>query len=431
MYPIRLNNCALVIFTGIFLCSFTANAMDIRLEPTVGVSTEYTDNSKLTENGELRELITTTYVGVNLDAGSGPFQLNANSTLKYLDYMQSTFTNRRYLNLNATAKWDMWKNRLDWKLQDFVTQQSMDSLSPDTPDNTQHVNVLTFGPNIYFPISGRQKVTLRPEYRKFNYHNDHTYNNQQNSLTADWNYQIYRTINIGFTGGTNEVDYSDPTISDNESSNIHFTISGQRLRFNYSGKLGSTYIENETGSEIHGITGDMIWVYNISDHSNLRTYIATDLTDTSNNLLNASINPENGDISNDQITTEILRNSIIRLAYQNNDPRLNTSIWLELRRQNYTVAMLDRDVQAAGIAFNYPITAMLSTGINTRYSRTELADTDRKDNLFNISGNINYRFSRRLLGSAELKYNKKYSTLDTAEFNEFRVLFSLAYKYGG
>lgn len=426
MYRIRPNHCALAFFAGIIFISHTARAVEIK--PSASLALQYTDNARKTSDNEASDVLMITSIGAGIDAGSGPFQLKADTSLKHTNYIHDSFGDQQYFNLKASAGWEMLKERLDWKLQNFFTQQSIDSLNPNTPDNIQDSNVFTFGPNIYYRISGLQSLTISPQYRKFSYEIQNT-DNQQNALDARWNYQLFRTVSIGVRGGTNKVDYDDPQNIDNTFTNIHLTLSAKRADYSYSADLGTTRVQPDDGNNVHGVTGNLRWLFNITGASSLRAYLASDLTDASNNLLNSSINPDDGDFSNEQISPEIMRNSVFRLAYQMGDAPLSSSLWLELREQDYELALLDREVQATGIEFNYPLTATLAAGINAGYSRTELTDTLRKDNQRSLGGIINVRFSRLLLGTVNLKYHDTNSSLDVMNYSEMTVYVGLVYGY--
>lgn len=429
VYCLRLNDCAWAILTGMFFCSFPASVMGLNIAPNASIGVKYTDNVTRVPDAEIDEVIVSTSLGAAINAGSGSFQLNAITSLRNERYTKGTFSDQQYFNLSATAGWEMLKDRVDWKMQDFFSQQSINSLDPDTPDNTQNTNVFTLGSNIYFPISGRQLVTVQPEYRKFTYEVQGI-DNQQNSLNVNWNYQIFRTMSVGLRGNVNKVDYTEPAVADNVFRTISLAVSGRRARSDYSIDLGVTRVDRENGPSERGLTGTMTWLFNLTGYSNVRTSISSNLTNTNNNLLNVSINPENGDISSQQISTEILRKNVIRVAYAKQGATLNSRVWSELSKQDYKLAPLDREVQSLGVEFSYPLTAVLTMGINTRYNRTELTDVDRNDSQSSIGGYLNYRLSRKLSGRFDLRYMNKNSTLSAQNFSELSVFASLVYGIG-
>ncbi len=411
----------------IFCCS-PVFALDI--EPGVGVGLEYTDNAALTADDEDSDWIEVGYVGVKIEESSGPLQARATASLNYQNYTQNTFSDKYYFNLRAIAGWDMIKDRVDWQLQNYFTQRPVDSTEPDTPDNTQNTNVFTFGPTILFPLSGSQTLTLRPTYRNF-YYEDLDADNQQYGLLVNWFYQMYRLTGVGLDGGVTRADYDDQRRFPNYTiSNIHFVVSGKRARSEYSIRLGATNANRDRVDDQTGVTGNLTWLVTLAGQSQVRTYIASELTDSNNGLLNASVNPDNGDFSNEQISGDVLRNSIIRLEYQRQDATLNSRLWGELRDLDYQETLNDREVQAVGAELNYPVTALLSTGVYGRYNRTKLTDVSRTDKRYVVGGSISYQLSRKLHSVFDLQYRNRDSTQDDREYSEMSVFASLVYGYG-
>ncbi|MCK5360800.1 MAG: hypothetical protein KAJ95_09245, partial [Gammaproteobacteria bacterium] len=205
-------------------------------------------------------MIVSTGVGAAIDTGSGPFQFKANTSLRNEHYTKGTFSDQQYFDLAAIAGWEMLKDRVDWTLEDFFSQQTINSLNPDTPDNTQDTNVLTLGANVYFPISGRQSVTVRPEYQKFTY-DVQSVDSQQNSLNVNWDYKMFRAMSVGLAGSLSEVKYDEQAISDIKFRNIGLVVSGERSRSNYSFNLGVTHASRDDGSSSdRGFAGNMIWL---------------------------------------------------------------------------------------------------------------------------------------------------------------------------
>jgi len=427
VYRIRPEDYVLAIFTGMFFFSPPATAVTI--EPGVGIGVESTDNATLIANNEVRDLIAVANVAVKIDAGSGPFHAEAITSVRFQGYRQNTFSDQNYFNLNATAGWAMLKNRLDWQLQDFFSQQPINSLDPATPANTQNINVLTFGPNIRFSPSGRQSITLRPEYRKFSYEIQNL-DNEHESLDVSWNYKMFRSMSMSLRAGVSKVDYEEPAISDNTLRNIHVVASGTRSRSNYSVDLGTTHVERATGSSERGLTGRASWEFNLTRYSDVRAVISSNLTDTSTGLLDAARNPESGDFANVQTATEILRNKVARLAYTRKDANLKSKVWGEIRNLDYGLSTLDRSTQAAGLRFGYPLTATVSTGLYVDANETKLTGVARKDSRYNIGANINHRWSRKLRSVIDIKYQNNNSNLNIQDYSELSLFVGLIYGYG-
>jgi hypothetical protein len=402
----------------------------LELEPGVGAGLEYTDNAALTPNNEDDDLIAIGYVGARLEEYTGPLDVSATTSLSYNHYTQNTFNNQHYFRLGADANWQMIRDRFEWALQDYYTQRSVNSLDADTPDNTQDTNVFTFGPNIYLPLSGRHRLTVRPSYRNFYYEESDT-DNQQYALQTTWIYRMYRTLNVGLGGGVTRVEYDDERRNPNyTSSNIHLELSGRRVRSEYNINLGATHIDREKTDNVEGFTGNLTWRVDLTGRSGVTAYVGSALRDTSVGLLNSEVRPEEGDFSNEQISGDVLRDSTIRVTYARKGATLNTDIWGELRELDYKESDQDRDIQSVGVDLDHRVSALVTSGIYANYSRVKETDVDRTDKRYRVGGRLSYRLARKLRTVLDIGYRKKDSTLETAEYTELSGLVSLVYGFG-
>lgn len=412
---------------GLLLCNFKLLALEF--EPGIGVGLEYTDNAKLSADNQLDDLIAVGYIGAMLREGDGPVQADISASLNHHRYTKDTFKDRRYFNLRATAGWEMIQNRFDWILRNHYHQRPINSTDPNTPDNIQDSNAFTFGANIFYPVSARQKFTLFPEYSNFYYEIQDT-DNQQFSLAASWNYEISDVSSAGGSASVRTVVYDEPVINDVNFGNISFIFSNIRARSNISTRVGSTYVERENGQSTVEFSGNLNWLVDLTSRSRIRTFISTDLTDSSNGVLTATVDPEVGDPSDIQITTDVVRSQVISLGYLRQDGTFDSSLTGQLRNLNYSESPNDRRIWNVNAVFGYPITALLSSGFYARHSNIDYIDTNRIDNNYTIGGGIGYQLSRKLRSRLDIKYRNRDSTLDSANFAEWSVYASLTYGFG-
>ena len=116
-------------------------------------------------------------------------------------------------------------------------------------------------------------------------------------------------------------------------------IPARRARSDFDINLGATNINRDRFENQSGFTGNLSWLVRLTRHLQFRTYSASELTDSNNGLLNASVNPDDGDFSNEQISGDVLRNNIIRLEYLRQDTTLNSRLWGALRDDDYNVTI--------------------------------------------------------------------------------------------
>jgi len=399
----------------------------VKIAPGVGVAAEYTDNAALTKDDQVNDTITVGYVGARVSDSEGALKYDATTTYNNQHYTQDTFSDQHYFYLGARADWEMIKERFNWFLTDSFSQVPIITTSSNTPDNLQDSNAFTLGANINFPLSARQSFVLVPMFNQY-YYEVLTTDNKQYSLAASWDYQMFRLTSVGLSLSARKINYTEKdflgrSIEDTTFTSLGFTFNGHRQRSDFAGSIGATNVERENGDETTGFSGFLDWGVDLSSRSKFKTLLSSDLTDTSS--VASSI--EGGDV---QITADVIRNSIVDLAYIRDDESLNTRITARYHDLEYSDSPLDRVIRNFGLLFNYPVTQLLSSGIYVNYNREELIDTDRLDERFIVGGELRYNFSRKIHGLFDLKYRKKESTFDPENYDEFTVFVSLVYGFG-
>ena len=428
MRQIKIYQLNLVFIAGLLALNNPVYALQV--EPGAAAGLEYTNNAALTPNHEDDDWIATSSLGVRINQSDGPITSNTNASLAYENYINNTYGNKYYFNLNSTNVWEMIRNRFDWNIEDFYSQTPVDSINADTPANIQNTNVFSLGPNIYFPISGRQKLTLSPLYQNYSYGDTDT-DNQQYGMDANWLYQLYPTTRVGIDGGMTKVKYANSDKNpDYTIDTVNGIISVTRARSEYTLNAGGTYIRRDVLDNASGLTGNLTWLYKLTGHSSARLYLASELTDTSAGYYDSQVNPDNGSYSNEQASSDVLRNNVGRLTLERQSSTLSARVWGEYRDLDYKVAPDDRKVQEFGTALDYHISPLLTTGLYGEYNRTKQTSDSRLDKQYAIGGNVGYRLTRKLQTVFGLHYRNEDSTLASAEYSEFGAFIRLVYGLG-
>ena len=412
------------------LLSLSPVASALEIEPFVGTGVKFTDNAKLTEKNEDSDQILNGLVGAKITENDGPVRANANTSLSYENYLDNTYGDKYWFNLSATAGWEMIRDRVDWGVYDYFTQSQINNLDSDTPSNTQNTNVFSFGPNITLPISSRQTITVQPLFSDFYYENSDT-DNQQYGVTANWLYQLRQDMKAGLNGGATTVRYDkNDKNPDYSIYNLRGVVSGTRPRSEYRMEMGGTNISRDNADDQNGFSANLDWLYNITGHSSVRAYAATDLTDSSQQFLNSQIDPGTGDYNNVQTSGDVLRNKIFRVDYIRKDSTLNSNIWTEFRDLDYKESPDDRKVKEIGARLDYQVTAVVSTGIYGRYNNTKETDINRDYKRYETGVTASYSLSRKLSTRLNLQYRKKDSSSNNDGYTEYSAFLGLVYGLG-
>jgi hypothetical protein len=426
MRPTGMHGLKIGFLSFFLVLSSTVSALEIK--PVVSTGLKYTNNAKLTDSNEDSDEIFDGLVGAKISESDGPLRADANTSLRYEHYFEHTYGDKYWLNLNANAGWEMIRDRVDWGARDYFSQTQINNLNSDTPSNTQNTNAFSLGPNIFFPISGRQTIALRPLFADFYYENTDT-DNQQYGLTADWLYLLYPNMKTGINGGATTVRYKkDDQYPDYTIYNLGWVVTGTRPHSQYSINLGGTSVNRDKVGNQNGFSGSLSWLYNITGHSSIRAYAETDLTDTSQQYLSSQIDPGTGDYSNVQTSGDVVRNKIFRVGYLRKDSTLNSTIWTEFRSLDYKESPDDRKVKAVGAQFDYQVTATVTTGVYGSYNNTKASSVSNDDyKLYNTGVTAGYRLSRKLSTRLDLQYQKKNSNNRSNEYTEYSAFVGLVY----
>ncbi len=408
---------------------FLGNGFALQLAPSIGLGVEYTDNSRLTSNNEEDDFIVSGNLGAAIKEDGGPVSVNASTSLTYKNYTDNTFGDKYYFNLSGEAGWEIIKDYVTWEVEDYFSQQLVDSIEGGTPGNLQNVNVFTTGPVITLPLSARHSFNINPRFSK--YYFEDSADSRQLSLFGGWQYKWYPQTNVSLNAGVNKIKYdNDEDNPDFTSTNLHAVFSGKQARTTYSLGLGTTRVNRDRFDDQNGFTGNLEILVDLTSRSSFDLYTAEELRDSGAGLLNSQRNSIRGNFNNEQVTSDVLNNRIIRLAYNRQGSTLRTRLWGELRNEDYKEALRDRDVTEIGVDLDYQMTALLSAGIAGAYIKKDETDINRNDKDYSVGGNIKYRLSRNLRTDFSINYRQKDSNISTAEFEEMSIFVGLSYGSG-
>lgn len=417
------------------LCSFSQAGFAVLFEPGVGVGIEYTDNATLVKEKKVNDFVVVGYAGARISENEGALTYDATATSNNTNYAKKAFPDQRYFNLGAGADWAMIRGRFNWFLRDIYNQRTINALNTNTPDNLQNSNIFSFGANILFPVSARQNFSLIPMFSQYYYEAQPT-DNKRVSLAASWTYEMFRLTSVGFNLSVRSINYTEKnilgqSIEDTTFTNAAIVFSGQRLRSVFSANLGSTNVKRKNGQETTAFAGFFNWLADLSSRSKFETRLSTDLTDTGRVDFTFDGNPGAGNGDGVQITTDVIRNSYMYMAYLREDSSFKTNVSVRYRKVKYSESPLDRIIRGGGVQFSYPVSQLLSSGTYANYNRIKQLDTNRLDKQFTVGASLNYVFTRKIRGLLDLKYRRKESTLITENYEEYSIFVSLVYGYGG
>lgn len=117
--------------------------------PELGLRVELHDNARQSANNAEDDVSYQPYAGFQFINEGERLFASVDFLAEYERY-QDTFDDDTRLYIDAYLGFGIIPGRLIWNLQDSATIQRINALGFDLPDNTQRVNVLATGPELYY-----------------------------------------------------------------------------------------------------------------------------------------------------------------------------------------------------------------------------------------------------------------------------------------
>ncbi|MGA9421163.1 MAG: hypothetical protein WBW61_02310 [Rhodanobacteraceae bacterium] len=142
---------------------FPGAAFSVQLDYQVGIGVEHNDDVNLNETDPVGSSILIPSFGFTLNQQGSTIQASANGLFEYRDYLGGAFADEFRNRLAGQFNWTVLPQRLDLTVEDYLAEQPIDTLQPNTPTNLQQTNVFAVGPTLTFRLgsTGRGQAELR------------------------------------------------------------------------------------------------------------------------------------------------------------------------------------------------------------------------------------------------------------------------------
>lgn len=407
----------------------------LKIDGSVGLNLDYTDNAALTSTGEVDDTIATASLRGSLSEDEGSLTGYLTGSVRHQDYLDNTFGEETYLAINANTVWEQIRNRLQWNLRNYYDQVSRNTLAANTPDNTEDTNAFSLSATATLPVAPRHTLLVRPSFSDF-YYSTTNNDNQQIGLAVDWNYLIDPTVTLSLNTSFVDVNYDTDTVvagssADYETTSVGLGLAVVRSRTRYDLNVGFSEVERDLGSGSDGVVGRFTVAHDFTAKSSVVATIATDITDSSNNFLTTSSNTNLGSFTNFQTSSDVVHDNLARVTYRHVGTLVNSRVWAEVQELDYDSVPLDREVSEFGASMTYAFTPLVSGIVDGRFVVTKEDATATTDKEYLLSGRVNYSLTRKLSANAGVQVQTKDSSnVPLREYDEFRVFAGVGYQLG-
>ena len=403
---------------------------------------EYSTNATRNTN-EIDDTIfnTTLNLGYNNDSEKYPTVFSAQAT--HQEYVNNTFGDQvNYIaTLNSVLR--SAKQRFQWNISDIYRTVNIDTINPDTPDNSEDTNYFSTGPDWYILRNSRTSLLWSYRHEDFYFQtSDADRRDDMTSLRLSRN--ISRRTSVGLSAMLRK---SEPkNVSDVDIQRTYYGLFLRRIARTSVFNLQLGQSEYEVTRLISGVNGNVEnisktdgasyrveYTNRITANSNFNLTFSRSLSDSTDrlilNIADTSIDIPAGQDLNAPGTGAFIQERVTA-SYNARTGWGNLSLTATYNDDDYVDDTLDTTSLAAIVNMNIPVSNRTSYGILYTFSEQERpgGNPPRDFKEHSIRASISRRIETSLRLTFSLTYRERTDTNPGLSYDETRAIIDVAYK---
>lgn len=415
--------------------SYTQNSAALETRFGAALSFEHTDNIDFAPTDQRAELVVTPRLAVSVNEDSPNFALAAAAAVEYLNYTKNTYENDHLTYLSARSAWKPRPQRLEWRFDDFASPATTDPFAPPTPSNRQNTNIFTTGPDLFLPLTPVDTLVAGYRWGDF-YYEVTNIDSNRHLLVLRWLHKVSNITQLSLNGSAGRVDFKDPERTGDDYDRYDaFARAEQRLgRSRLVADAGASDITKKKSDvqesrSFSGFLGKLDWEYQIGPDRTLNFYASAGYSDAGRDVLTLF---EAGDARPGSLEMLFAPNLTTGDLFYGKRAgvsfRQARAFVLDAIRsdEDYEEAQVSRLVTSGRAELNYAMSATLSVNLLGDYTETEQKDREQIDKDRTLAAGLLYRSQRWLAVALSAGYRDRRSTNPASEYQERRLLLSIA-----
>ena len=400
-------------------------------------------DSNITRTADPRaEWTETWFAGVGYSERTADLTARLLAQVERRDFVRNTYQNDTAYFLNGAAVWTIAPQQLSWTVEDFAGESVLNLTAPDTPANRTRTNSLSTGPEFTFRVNPTNTPVIGARYGRYDIQGPG--GNQRYTGYAHWLHQLSEPEKLSLNYEATHVDFTPPALLPNFLRQDTF-LRYERLSSLNSLTLegGTTHIQRYGGDQTNGRLARASALHALTSESAVRLVLADQISDSATDLLRtvtgvtltttpttpteiATAEPLSG---SNVATGDAYRSQRGEVTYIASG-RAGYTLQGYARRVDY--ATLDQDYREAGggLALTWNQTDAVRIYASANYLKRIFPSLDERDTDRTGILGTNYRLTRSLAASVEVRLMERESNVPLASFLDRRVMLLLGYSTG-
>ncbi len=410
-----------------------AKAVELDYEISTGVI--HNSNIILSETEEISETTIAPGVDFTLSHEGRNVDLAGRGSARYLYYTGDTFDNEVRGEFSGHMRWRMLPERLDFVVEDYLSQQPVDILSPVTPSNTQRINILIGGPSLYLNFSDRTRGQFDVRYSRSEAEETAEFDADRLNAAFRLLHELGPTSLASVNVESNRIEFDNAGASDDYDRLDGYVNFQRHLRqLDLSADLGYSSLDVVDGDSYSSPLARLSLAWRFSSETSLEVSGSYQFSDAAQSLAATAIDPDmpigtDIDVSGVIVSSDPYEQRRFDLRYGHAGVRhgFDATAWHE--RSEYIEANdFDNDNSGVYLGYTYRINPLLDLVASVDHQRRDFDVTSRLDKDTNYSVGLVKRFTRHWSARADLRRRSRDSSVQGFSYDDNAVSLSLVYR---
>jgi len=415
------------------LVAAPGTALAARVDYNIDLGVEKNDNVAFSSDDEISQRYHRSGIGFTVTENTSAFQVQANGRVEYRKYEDNIFNNTTDGTLSGQANWIAIPQRLFFTVEDSLSIQPVNALTPDGPGNRQQVNVFSAGPTLLINWSPSLQGQAELRYINSDAEISDEFNSNRVAAALRTIKELSPTRRVSANLQVQKVNFDDDIVArDYDRYDIFGRYSHSLAHFDLGVDAGYSRIAyRRTGSRSDPLfRADATW--SPTERSHFTAAVSSQFSDTATDALtgiepNPTI-PDNVLAGDAVINASPFKVNSLDLGYGYAGTRLvfNASAFTQSR--DYTDSNeLDQDTHGVRADLHWQLRQTLTLSLFGNNETIDYTRLNRKDDTVRIGATLRYHWTRKWSAAAQAESYRRDSTDPGQDVRQNILYLSVSY----
>ena len=415
------------------LVAVPGTALAARVDYNIDLGVEKNDNVALSPDDEIAQHYLRGGFGFTITENTSALQAQVNGRVEYRDYEDDIFSDTTDGTLSGRVNWIAIPQRLFFTVEDSLSVQPVNTLSPDGPGNRQQVNVFSAGPTLLNNWSPSLQGQAELRYINSNAEISDEFNSKRWAVALRTIKEISPTRRLSVNLQAQKVDFADDIVArDYDRYDIFGRYSHSMAHFDLGVDAGYSRIEYQNAESRSEplFRADATW--NPTERSHFTGAISSQFSDTATDALtrieaDATV-PDNVLTGDAIVNASPYKMRSLDLGYGYTSTRLGFGASTYVQKRDYIDSdRFDQDTHGVRADLHWLLRRTLTLSLFGNNETIDYTQLNRKDDTARFGATLRYSWTRKWSAALQAEHYRRDSTEAGQDVAQNIVYLSISY----